>query len=203
MSIQKFNLWPSPIHVIDDFLDNEELRETLKKEAIMKEDDSSMYIGQDLSELTDAQNLLLKMVSPVLNNYCAENDINFANLELRDLQLGCIYKYDQSTSNSRHWEPHDDQVENGYLTAIYYINSDYSEDHWVGGELTIYKRLTYQDHYSNTINILPKNNRLLIFPGYLIHRVKSYFGDNPRTTVVILFGLEEDEGLSEKQAITV
>ena len=117
--------------------------------------------------------------------------IFFNNLELNDMQKGCLYKYDSTMVGNHLYEPHHDIGEKGFLTAIYYINSDYTEDNWVGGELTIYKQLTFADYPENSINILPKQNRLIVFPGYMIHRVKPYFGDNPRTSMVIGWAVKD------------
>ena len=48
-----------------------------------------------------------------------------------------------------------------------------------------YKNLTFAEYPNNAVNILPKQNRLIIFPGFLTHRVKPYFGEKPRTSLVL------------------
>lgn len=166
--------------IIDDFITDQEIIDQLKKESIIEKTIS----GQDTNNFTLAQNSLYTAVSAMVINYCLENDIDYNNLKLNDLQKGCLYKYDEDKVGNHLYEPHHDIAECGYLTAIYYIDSAYKEGVWCGGELTLYNQLTFADYPENSINILPKQNRLIIFPGYTIHRVKPYFGDVPRTSLV-------------------
>ena len=187
MKHNKLNLWTTAVHVIDDFISDDDHLKQLSAESIV----DTTIEGQDHKNLTPAQDLLYKQVSNVVLNYCIENSIDFNNLELNDMQKGCLYKYDSTMVGNHLYEPHHDIGEKGFLTAIYYINSDYREDNWVGGELTIYKQLTFADYPQNSINILPKQNRLIVFPGYMIHRVKPYFGDNPRTSMVIGWAVKD------------
>lgn len=192
---QKFNLWTSAIHVVDNFVTSKSLYEELKVESLI----SKTIEGQDTHRMTTAQDELCKLVSMVVMNYCLENNIDYNNLDLNDLQKGCLYKYDQSKVGNHLYEPHHDIAEGGYVTAIYYVDSSYTEGVWVGGELTIYKHLTFADYPQNSINILPKQNRLIVFPGYCVHRVKPYFGDKPRTSLV--FGWSVKDGKNEEPLI--
>ncbi len=187
MKYNKFNLWTTGIHVIDELLHDQHLYDSLKAEALIQ----TTIEGQDHFSMTEAQAGLFEIVSAMVTNYCIENNIDFDNLELNDIQKGCLYRYDSSMVGNHLYEPHHDIAERGYLTAIYYVDSDYSEDKWVGGELAIYKQLTFADYPENTINILPKQNRLIIFPGYCIHRVKPYFGDKPRTSMVFGWAVKD------------
>ena len=189
MEYKKYNIWTTSVHVVDNFIADEKLFAQLSKESLIEQ----TIEGQNQFSLTDAQNVLYKQVSSTVLNYCIENDIDFNNLELNDVQKGCLYKYDETMIGNHLYEPHHDIGEKGFITAIYYINSDYSEDNWVGGELSIYKQLTFADYPKNCINVLPKQNRLIIFPGYMIHRVKPYFGKNPRTSMVIGWAVKDGE----------
>jgi hypothetical protein len=173
-------LWHTDISVIDDFIDDSNLHSKLKEEAGIQK----TVEGQNEHKLTDAQKSILDMVNAMVINYCVENGIDYDSLEFSNLQKGCLHKYDESMVTNHLYEPHHDMVEQSYITAIYYIDSSYNEDKWVGGELAIYKQLTFADYPENTVNILPKQNRLIIFPGFLVHRVKPYFGDIPRTSLV-------------------
>jgi hypothetical protein len=191
MNHKTYNFWTTQIQIFDNFIEDKNIYGQLNVESIINES----VDGQDEYKLTTAQQNIFNMVTPVVNNYCIENDIDCEALKFSNLQKGCLYKYDQAMSTTHLYEPHHDMVENSYITAIYYINSSYSEDMWVGGELSIYKQLTFADYPKNTINILPKPNRLIIFPGFLVHRVKPYFGDLPRTSLVFGWELTEKKNL--------
>lgn len=169
------------IEIVDNFLEDKKLIDDLKEESKIP----TTIQGQDTSNFTKSQEQFLDIVNRVIVNYCHENDVDYNNLKFSNLQKGNLEKYDQSKVSNHLYEPHHDMVESSYLTAIYYISSDYSSTNWVGGELSIYKSLTFAEYPHNTVNILPKQNRLIIFPGFLVHRVKPYFGNNPRTSLVL------------------
>jgi hypothetical protein len=181
------SIWSTNITVIDDFVLDENLIATLKQESLIPK----TVEGQNKQSLSLAQMQIKAMVNTAVINYCIENEIEYSNLEFGNLQRGCLNKYDESMVSNHLYEPHHDMVEGAYVTALYYVDSDWSEDRWVGGELTLYKQLTFADYPENIINILPKPNRLIIFPGFVTHRVKPYFGDKPRTSLV--FGWSVDE----------
>ena len=190
------NLWSNDVVIIDDFVGNEGLINTLKEESLI----TKTVQGQNTHGLSDAQLEIKAMVDSTVLNYCIENNIEYSNLEFGNLQRGCLNKYDETMVSNHLYEPHHDMVEGAYITALYYVDSSWTEDKWVGGELTIYKHLTFADYPENILNILPKPNRLIIFPGFLVHRVKPYFGDKPRTSLV--FGWRVNEPKQVK-AITV
>ena len=169
------------IEIIDNFLEDKKLINDLKEESKI----TNTIEGQYTFNFTEPQNIFCDLVNKVIVNYCFENDIEYNNLKFSNLQKGNLHKYDQSKVTNHLYEPHHDMVESSYITAIYYIDSDYSTEKWVGGELAIYKSLTFAEYPHNTVNILPKKNRLIIFPGFLVHRVKPYFGDNPRSSLVL------------------
>lgn len=180
-------LWTSRVEVIDDFIDDESIIQQLKKESII----SSVISGQDHENMTYAQQQVMTRTKMAVMNYCVESGIDYNILSLNDLQKGCLYPYDENMVANHLYEPHHDIAEGGYVTAIYYIDSAWTENKWVGGELCIYKHLTFADYPENTINISPKQNRLIIFPGFLVHRVKPYFGDIPRTSLVMGWRVDE------------
>ncbi len=184
---QSFILWPTRIEVIDNFIEDVNVVNQLKEESII----NTVISGQDTSNMSWAQSELMSMVDRSVMTYCAESNIDYNSLALNDMQKGCLYPYSESMVGNHLYEPHHDIAENGFITAIYYINSDWTTETWVGGELCIYKQLTFSDYPENSINILPKSNRLIIFPGYLVHRVKPYFGKNPRTSMVMGWRVNE------------
>lgn len=182
MKILKF--LNEPIYVYDNYIDDINLIEALKKESLI----DKTIVGQD--SLSENQKKLYEIVNVTIINYCVKNNIDFNSLNFDNLQKGCLKKYDKNMVYNHLYEPHHDMVERSYITAIYYIDSSFDNVNWVGGELTIYKNLTFAEYPSNTITVLPKQNRLIIFPGFLVHRVKPYFGEKPRTTLV--FGWNVD-----------
>lgn len=190
------NLWSNDIVIIDNFVDDGELINTLKQESLI----TKTVQGQNKEGLSLAQITIKAMVTTAVINYCVEHRIEYSNLKFGNLQKGCLYKYDETMVSNHLYEPHHDMVEGAYITALYYVDSAWTEEKWVGGELTVYKHLTFADYPENIINILPKPNRLIIFPGFLTHRVKPYFGETPRTSLV--FGWSIDEPKKVK-AITV
>lgn len=169
------------INVFDDFLTDKELINQLKEESKI----DTTIKGQDTFNFTPCQKEFHKIANATLINYCLSNNIDYNNIELSNFQKGRLKKYDKSSVTNHLYEPHHDQVEGAFISAIYYIESDYTLDKWVGGELSIYKNLTFAEYPNNTINIEPIPNRLIMFPGFLVHRVKPYFGDNPRTSLVL------------------
>ena len=169
------------INVFDDFLTDKELINQLKEESKI----DTTIKGQDTFNFTPCQKEFHKIANATLINYCLSNNIDYNNIELSNFQKGRLKKYDKSSVTNHLYEPHHDQVEGAFISAIYYIESDYTPEKWVGGELSIYKNLTFAEYPNNTINIEPIPNRLIMFPGFLVHRVKPYFGDNPRTSLVL------------------
>lgn len=169
------------IDILDNFITDENLIGQLKKESNI----DSTIKGQDIFNFTLSQKVFLSYTKKTVVNYCYENNIDFNNLEMSNFQKGNLQKYDQSKISNHLYEPHHDMVESSFITAIYYIDSDYTDEIWTGGELAIYKNLTFAEYPNNVINILPKPNRLIIFPGFLTHRVKPYFGKKPRTSLVL------------------
>ncbi len=182
MKILKF--LNEPVCVYDDYIDDINLIESLKKESFI----DKTIAGQD--SFSESQEKLYKIVNATFINYCVENNIDFNSLNFGNLQKGCLKKYNEKMVYNHLYEPHHDMVERSYITAIYYIDSSFDNINWVGGELTLYKNLTFAEYPSNTINVLPKQNRLIIFPGFLVHRVKPYFGEKPRTTLVFGWNVE-------------
>jgi hypothetical protein len=182
-----YNIWNTSIEIFDNFIEDNEVYEQLKKESFIKETEKIQII----KTLTSAQEKLFQLVNVSVINYCEKNNINFNNLFINNIYKGCLYQYDEHQVNTHLYEPHHDMVENSLITVLYYIDSSYTAKNWCGGELTLYKHLTFGDYPSNCINVLPKQNRLLIFPGFNIHRVKPYFGKKPRTSLLFGYGVKD------------
>lgn len=182
-----YNLWATNVTVLDNYVQDENLIQQLKEESLIPK----TVEGQNRNTLTEAQQELYSLVRMTVVNYCLENDVEYESLTFGNLQRGCLNKYDERMVTNHLYEPHHDIAEGSYITALYYVDSAYQENQWCGGELTLYKHTTFVDYPENTINILPKPNRLIIFPGFTLHRVKPYFGNTPRTSLV--FGWKVDE----------
>lgn len=177
---ETYDLWTTHIEIHDDFVSDNLLYQKLIEESLIEK----TIDGQNVYGLTSAQQQIYDLVSYAVINYCNRNNLDFNNLTFTELQKGCLHKYDSSKVANHLYEPHHDMVEGSNITALYYIDSEYSENKWCGGELAIYKNLTFAEYPNSCINILPKQNRLVIFPGFNVHRVKPYFGEKPRTALV-------------------
>lgn len=181
--LKKLELWSTNIHVHDDFLSDKNVIDDLKANAEIKDYFVTTEHGNNLSP---ALQQLVDQTSMAVMNYCYEIGIDFEDLKFNNIQRNFMRCYNEKTVNTYLYEPHDDIAEGGFITCLYYINSDFKEDGpWVGGELCIYNHLTFAYYHKNVININPKPNRLVIFPGYKVHRVKPYFGNIPRSAVTM------------------
>lgn len=185
---QKLNLWSPNIHVHDNFLTDQSVIDELRANAEIKD---YFVTTEEKSQMNPALKTLTEHTSMAVMNYCLENGIEYEDLRFNNVQRNYMRTYDENTVNTYLYEPHDDIAEGGFITCIYYTNSDYTEGGpWVGGELCIHNHLTFAYYHRNTINILPKPNRLVIFPGYKVHRVKPYFGKTPRSAVTMGWTVE-------------
>lgn len=179
----KLNLWPTNIHVYDDFLSDQSVIDELRANAEIKD---YFFVTEEKEALSPGLKVLVDNAKMAVVNYCAETGINYDELTFNNIQRNCLRYYDKDMVNTYLYEPHDDMAEGSFITCLYYINSDYKDEGpWVGGELCIYNQLTFAYYNKNVININPKPNRLVIFPGYKTHRVKPYFGKNPRAGVTM------------------
>jgi len=144
-------------------------------------------------------NQVLPTLNALLYNYCDYKNVDASRLKLRNFQMGNLKAYCKELMNENLYEPHDDIGEKYFVAAIVYINSEYTDDNWIGGELTLYKNTTYLDYPNNITNVRPLKNRVVFFPGYFVHRVKPYFGTEPRQTIV--FGWEIDDQWESKPVL--
>lgn len=179
----KLNLWSTNVHVYDDFLSDQSVIDELRANAEIKD---YFVTTEQIDTLNPALQTLVDKVKMAVVNYCAESDIDFNDLVFNNVQRNYMRNYNEGTVNTYLYEPHDDIAEGGFISCLYYINSDYKDNGpWVGGELCIHNHLTFAYYHKNVININPKPNRLVIFPGYKTHRVKPYFGNTPRSAVTM------------------
>jgi hypothetical protein len=142
---------------------------------------------------------ILPVLTALLYTYCEARGVDTNRLQLRNFQMASLKAYCKETMNENLYEPHDDIAEKFFVAAIVYIDSEYTDDNWTGGELAMYKNTTYLDYPNNITNIKPLRNRVVFFPGYFVHRVKPYFGKDPRQTLV--FGWEIDDQWTSRPLI--
>lgn len=168
--------------ILDDFLPPAVV-EALKKEHRI----SGSILNQDQANLSPPQELLLNLTQAALYEYCLKVGYKPEQYRLCNFQLGSTRRYNEQSVTEHLYEPHHDIAEVSRLSAVYFLDSSYDGVNWCGGELAIYRSLSFTDYPENTVNIRPVNNRLVFFNGFMIHRVKPYFGDRPRRTYVLGF----------------
>ena len=135
-------------------------------------------------------------------DYAAAAGLAPEMFEWTNLQSSWISYYNAKYHNEHIMEPHHDLAEAGHVAIVYYVDSELStESKFVGGELTIYKALTYAEYPEGIVHVRPVPNRLIMFPALLYHRVKPYFGDRPRIALAAL--LNKERGHNQNQKIKV
>ena len=190
--VHQLKLWPVPITVVDDFVSDQQLLEELKSETANVDSVAGLNATiQNLDEntLTSAQEKITSLVTSMVVNYCAENSIDYNNLKFSNFVKSYVYRYSEDSVNNNSYEPHHDMVEQNLITVCFYLDSAWDGITWCGGELTVYREMTFATYPANIINILPKPNRLVIFPGFIDHRVKPYFGSTPRIALVFAWSV--------------
>lgn len=154
------------------------------------QDRDEFYLSLDPSECP-----YFSDVKPIIDacvyDYCHGINIDADRLTLGNFQVANFKAYNQDTWQNPFWEPHEDIAENYFLACILYIRSDYTEQHWAGGELSIYKNFTALDWPNNAVHVRPFSNRLVMFPGYLVHKIRPYFGANDRQSMVFGYNIQE------------
>ena len=192
--VHQLKLWPVPITIVDDFVSDQQLLADLKSETATVDSVAGLNATiQNLDEhkLTKAQEKISSLVTSMVVNYCAENSIDYNNLKFSNFVKSYVYSYGEDSVNNNSYEPHHDMVEQNYLTVCFYLDSAWDGKIWCGGELTIYRELTFATYPANIVNVLPKPNRLVIFPGFVNHRVKPYFGSTPRVAFVFAWSVRD------------
>lgn len=139
------------------------------------------------------------MVLSQLYHYCQLKEVDAQRIDLCNLQLSKLPKYNESMANENFYEPHDDIAEAYWAVTIIYCTSEFTDDNWTGGELAIYKNTTSLDYPGNIINIKPYRNRMIMFPGYYLHRIKPWFGNIARQSIV--YGWEIDDKWKTKPIV--
>lgn len=194
----KLELWSTNIHVHDDFLTDQSVIDEIRANA---EIPNYFVTTEEKNALNPSLQALIDQAKFAVMNYCIDVGIDINDLKMNNIQRNYMRTYNEDTVNTYLYEPHDDIAEGGFITCLYYIDSDFKEDGpWVGGELCIHNHLTFAYYHKNVVNINPKPNRLVIFPGYKVHRVKPYFGKKPRAAVTIGWTVDK---IPKQEPITI
>lgn len=132
--------------------------------------------------------------------YAERAGLEWEMFDWTNLQALWIDKYNEQYHNEHVMEPHNDLAEGGHVAIVYYLQSEVSTpEKFVGGELAIYKALTYAEYPEGIVHIAPIPNRLIMFPALLYHRIKPYFGDTPRVCLAAL--LNKERGHNQNRTI--
>ena len=124
--------------------------------------------------------------------YTIADDNDPAMFELNNFQTHWVGRYNEQLANEHIMEPHHDMMEAGYYAMLYYVNVQHRTDEYVGGTLAIYKTTTSMDYPNGILHVTPRENRFVMFPAHLVHRIKPYFSDNPRITIATLMRKERN-----------
>lgn len=186
-------LWPTSVLIKESLLPNNEhlkLREFIMKEFIRQ--GTFPLINFDHKRLPEELNIFNTFMNAAFHEYCLESGMDVEQFVLGNFQVHSVPKYNKKMSHEHIMEPHHDLGEGAYTAVVFYIDFDETEteEHFVGGELTLYKELSSMEYPDGIIHIQPKENKLAMFPARIVHRVKPYFGDKPRITIAALYNKE-------------
>lgn len=186
-------LWPTCVLIKENLLDTEDivqLRAYIMKEFELK--GNRILINFDHSNMPKEFGVFKAYMMASFYEYCNEADLDPSQFDLGNVQCHSVPKYNKKMSHEHIMEPHHDLGEGAYVAMVYYLDFDENEteEHFVGGELTLYRELSSMDYPEGIVHIQPKENKLAMFPARIVHRIKPYFGDKPRITIATLFNRE-------------
>lgn len=188
-------LWPTHVMVQDDFLPDGE-HEKLKQFLLSEFARQNKYplINFQHKNLPAELRPFSAMMHAAFHEYCIAAGLDLSQFDLDNFQVHSVPQYNRSMSNEHIMEPHHDLGEGGFTAIVYYVTFDEtdSDEHFVGGELALYKELSSMEYPDGIMHIKPKENRLAMFPARIVHRVKPYFGNIPRMTVATLMKKERN-----------
>ena len=188
-------LWPTHVMVQDDLMTDEmhnNLKEFLWSE--FKRKNTYPLINFQHKNLPDELKPFTSLMLAAFHEYCSAASMDVTQFDLGNFQVHSVESYNRALSNEHIMEPHHDIGEGGYTAIVYYVNFDEtdSEDHFVGGELALYKELSSMEYPDGIIHVKPREKRLAMFPARVVHRVKPYFGNTPRMTIATLMTKERN-----------
>jgi hypothetical protein len=177
--------------IVEDGLLDDQLRNNISGFITEKFlDKQEFYLSLDPSECPYYDAVKFR-IDACVYAYCEDIGIDADRLQMDNFQVANFRAYNQTNWQNPFWEPHEDIAENYFLACILYIRSEYTEQNWAGGELSIYKNFTALDWPHNAVHIRPFSNRLVMFPGYLVHKIRPYFGTTDRQSMVFGYSIQE------------
>lgn len=189
-------LWPTFVLAEENFLPDHEyvkIRDYISSE--FKRQKTFPLINFDHVNIPQELRFFVTCMNTAFYNYCVEAKLPLEEFDLSNIQAHSIPKYNRQMSHEHIMEPHHDIGEGAYLAVVYYVEFDEteSEEHFVGGELAIYRELSSMDYPDGIIHVKPRENKLAMFPARLVHRLKPYFGNKNRVTIACLYSKERNE----------
>ena len=194
-------LWQTNLLVMDGFLPMECFH-NVRNYVLEEYRRQQKYPMLELNHKTPAPelNVWKQFTDNAFLQYADRAGLSWNMFEWTNLQASWIETYNEKYHNEHILEPHHDLAEAGHVAIVYYIQAELSTpERFVGGDLAIYKALTYAEYPEGIVHVRPIPNRLIMFPALLYHRVKPYFGDTPRVALAAL--LNKERGHNQNQAI--
>lgn len=185
--------------VEDDFLPpehHEQVRQFLLEQYRIKQKFPLLEFNH--GDLPQELRTITHMMSAASTQYIIEDGGDPDMFELNNFQTHWVGRYNESLAHEHIMEPHHDMMEAGYYAMLYYVNVEQSDTEYVGGTLAIYKNASSMDYPDGIIHVTPKENRFVMFPAHLIHRIKPYFSDNPRLTIATLLRKERNHNQNKR-----
>jgi len=186
-------LWHDRILIEDDLLDPQgwsNFRDWVGVEFGRRQTKPIMSI--DHLNLPPELGYYAAMLDGAVTNYCEACGIDYA-MDIVNLQATWVENYNETSHHEFVHEPHHDLSEGGYLVAVYYVCTDVNSlTRFVGGDLAIYKALTYSEYPEGMVHVRAIPNRLVVFPAMLYHRIKPYFGRSPRIALSAVLSKSAD-----------
>tara|TARA_B110001454_G_scaffold16145_2_gene14640 strand:+ start:52372 stop:52983 length:612 start_codon:yes stop_codon:yes gene_type:complete len=181
-------LWPTHIQIEDNVLPDIEfakLKNFMFEE--FKRQKKFPMINFDHDRLPTEVDLFRRFLLSAFTNYCQNAGEDSSQFEIIHFQVHQVLHYGETMADEYITHTHHDQAEGGYFAITFYLNIDEpKDDRYLGGELAVYKNSTATDYPNGIVYVKPKENRLAIFPAFLSHVVRPYFGDQPRMTIAVL-----------------
>lgn len=195
-------LWPTQLLIEDNFLPHDcflEVQEFIYGQYAIKK--TYPMIELNHKDFAPELGVWKQLVNNAFHQYATYAELDFSMFEWTNLQASWIESYNEKYHNEHIMEPHHDLAEAGHVAIVYYIDGEVSTpgERFVGGDLTIYKALTYAEYPEGIVHVQPIPNRLIMFPARLYHRVKPYFGNIPRVAIAAL--LNKERGHNQNQTI--
>jgi len=195
-------LWQTNLLVLDNFLPHEcylDVHRFVHDQYRLKQ--TFPMLSFDHTNVPPELAVWKQFTDNAFLQYAASAGLNWEMFDWTNIQASWIEKYNEKYHNEHILEPHHDLAEAGHVAIVYYIDGNVSipGEKFVGGDLAIYKALTYAEYPEGIVHVSPVPNRLIMFPALLYHRVKPYFGDIPRVALAAL--LNKERGHNQNQII--